>query len=59
VVGDPLRPLLKLGVLRLHMVLKVEDPVGTDIHLLTSDVEQHTSVVPSMLGVTKAMVNLL
>jgi hypothetical protein len=59
VVGDPLRPLLKLGVLRLHMVLKVEDPVGTDIHLLTTDVEQHTSVVPSMLGVTKAMVNLL
>jgi hypothetical protein len=59
VVGDPLRPLLKLGVLHLHMVLKVEDPVGTDIHLLTTDVEQHTSVVPSMLGVTKAMVNLL
>jgi hypothetical protein len=33
--------------------------VGTDIHLLTSDVEQHTGVVPSMLGFTKATVNLL
>jgi hypothetical protein len=41
------------------VVLKVDDPVGTDIHLLTSDVEQHTGVVPSMLGATKAMVNLL
>jgi hypothetical protein len=27
------RPLLKLGVLRLHVVLKVDDSVGTDIHL--------------------------
>jgi hypothetical protein len=33
--------------------------VGTDIHLLMSDVEQHAGVVPSMLGITKAMVNLL
>jgi hypothetical protein len=33
--------------------------VGTGLHLLTSDVEQHTGVVPSMLGVTKATVNLL
>jgi hypothetical protein len=41
------------------VVLKVDDPVGTDIHLLTSDVEQHTGVVPSMLGVTKMTVNLL
>jgi hypothetical protein len=37
----------------------VDDPVGTDIHLLTSDVEQHTGVVPSMLGATMATVNLL
>jgi hypothetical protein len=58
-VGDHLHPLLKLGVLRLHVVLKVDDPVGTDIHLLTSDVEQHTGVVSSMLGVTKMTVNLL
>jgi hypothetical protein len=41
------------------MVLKVDDPVGTDIHLLTSDVEQRTGVVSSMLGVTKATINLL
>jgi hypothetical protein len=41
------------------MVLKVDDPVGTDIHLLTSNVEQHMVVVPSMLGATKVTVNLL
>jgi hypothetical protein len=41
------------------MVLKVDDPVGTNIHLLMSDVEQHTGVVSSMLGATKATVNLL
>jgi hypothetical protein len=58
-VDDHLHPLLKLGILRLHVVLKVNDPVGTDIHLLRSDVKQHTGVVPSMLGVTKATVDLL
>jgi hypothetical protein len=56
-VGDRLRPLLKLGVLRLCVVLKVDDPVGTSIHLLMSDVEQHTGVVPPMLGLTKSMVS--
>jgi hypothetical protein len=44
-VGGRLRPLLKLDVLRVHGVLEVDDPVGTDIHLLTSDVEQLTRVV--------------
>jgi hypothetical protein len=58
-VGDPLRPLHKLSVLRLHVVLKVDYSMGTDIHLLMGDVEQHTSVVPTMLSVTKATVNLL
>jgi hypothetical protein len=58
-VSDHLHPLLKLGILHLHVVLKVDDPVGTDIHLITSDVVQHTGVVPSMLGVTKLTVNLL
>jgi hypothetical protein len=58
-VGDHLRPLLKLGVLHLHVVLKVNNPVGTNIHLLTSDVEQHTGVVSSMPGVTKATVDHL
>jgi hypothetical protein len=33
--------------------------VGAGLHLLTGDVEQHTGVVPSMLGVTKVMVNPL
>jgi hypothetical protein len=33
--------------------------VGTDIHLLMSDVEQHTGVVPSMLGITKVTVDFL
>jgi hypothetical protein len=58
-VGDHLCPLLKLGIQCLHVVLKVDDCVGTDIHLLTGDVKQHTSVVPSMLGVTKVTINLL
>jgi hypothetical protein len=58
-VGDSLRPHLKHGVLHLHVVLKVDNPVGTDLHLLMGDVEQHTGVVPSMLRVTKATVNLL
>jgi hypothetical protein len=58
-VGDRLYPLLKLGVLHLHMVLKVDNPVGTGLHLLPGNVEQQTGVVPFMLGVTKATVNLL
>jgi hypothetical protein len=52
-------PLLKLSALHLHVVLKVDNPVGTGLHLLTSDVEQHTGVVASMLSITKATVNLL
>jgi hypothetical protein len=32
--------------------------MGTDIHLLAGDVEQHMGVVPSRLGITKAAVNL-
>jgi hypothetical protein len=58
-VGDHLHPLLKLGVLYLVVVLKVDNHVGIDLHLLVSNVEQHTGVVPSMLDVTKVMVNLL
>jgi hypothetical protein len=41
------------------MVLKVDDSVGMDIHLLTSDVEQHTGVVSSMLDATMAIINIL
>jgi hypothetical protein len=55
-VGDRLHPLLKLGVLRLHVVLNVDDPMGTSIHLM-SDVKQHTGVVPPMLSLTKLMVS--
>jgi hypothetical protein len=58
-VGDHLYLLLKLGVLRLHVVLKVNDLMGMDIHLLTYDAEQHTGVVSSMLSVTKVTVDLL
>jgi hypothetical protein len=29
------------------------------LHLLMGDVEQHAGVVPSVLGITKATVNLL
>jgi hypothetical protein len=46
-----------LSVLRLNVVLKVDDPVSTSIHLLTSDVEQHTGVVPTMLSLTKSTVS--
>jgi hypothetical protein len=35
----------------------VDDPVGTDIHLLVSDVEQLTGVVPLMLGLTKSTIS--
>jgi hypothetical protein len=55
-VGDRLHPLLKLGVLRLHVVLNVDDPMGTSIHLM-SDVKQHTGVVPPMPSLTKLMVS--
>jgi hypothetical protein len=58
-VGDHLYPLLKLDALHLIGVLKVDDPVGTNIHLLTSDVEQHTGVVPPTLGLTKTTVSNL
>jgi hypothetical protein len=37
----------------------VDNLVGMGLHLLASDVEQHTGMVPSMLGITKATVNLL
>jgi hypothetical protein len=48
--------LLKLSLLHLKCVLKVDDPVGTDIHLLPCDVEQLTGVVPPMLGLTKSTI---
>jgi hypothetical protein len=56
-VGDRLCPLLKLDILHLHGVLKVADPIGIDIHLLSSDVKQHTDVVPLMLGLTKMTIS--
>jgi hypothetical protein len=58
-VDDSLRPLLKLDSLRLIGMLKVDDLVGTDIHLLMSDVEQHTGVVPPTLSLTKVTVSNL
>jgi hypothetical protein len=33
-ISDHLCPLLKLNILCLHMVLTVDDPLGTDLHLL-------------------------
>jgi hypothetical protein len=41
------------------MVLKVDNLVGMGLHLLMGDVEQHVGVVPSVLSVIKATVNLL
>jgi hypothetical protein len=41
------------------VVLKVDNPVGTDLDLLLGNVEQQTCLVSSMLGVTKATINLL
>jgi hypothetical protein len=40
------------------VVLKVDNPVGMGLHL-TGDVEQLAGVVPSVLGITKMMLNLL
>jgi hypothetical protein len=45
-----------LGLLRLEGMLKVDDPVGMDIHLLPSDVKQLTGVVPPMLSLTKTTI---
>jgi hypothetical protein len=56
-VGDRLRPILKLDVLCLNSVLMVDDPVGTDIHLLASDVELLMGVVPPMLSLTKLTIS--
>jgi hypothetical protein len=58
-VSDHLLPLLNLSVLHPHMVLKVDNLVGMGLHLLMGDVEQHVGVVPSVLSVIKATVNLL
>jgi hypothetical protein len=52
-VGDHLCPFLKLGTLCLQGVLKVYNPVGTDVHLLTCKVKQLIGVVSPMLGFTK------
>jgi hypothetical protein len=46
-----------LGVPHLHVVPKVDDFVGMGIHLLMNNVEQHTGVVPPMLGLTKSAVS--
>jgi hypothetical protein len=35
----------------------VDDLMGMGIHLLTSDLEQHTGVVPPMLALTKSMIS--
>jgi hypothetical protein len=45
--------------LLINGVLKVDDPVGTDIHLLASDVQQLTGVVPLVLSLTKPTVSNL
>jgi hypothetical protein len=58
-IGDRLYPLLNLDALCLIGTIKVDDLMVTDIHLLTSDVEQHTSVVPPTHGLTKTMVSNL
>jgi hypothetical protein len=56
-IGDRLYHLLKLSVLRLHVVFKVDNPMGMDIHLLASDVKQLTGVVPPILGLTKSTIS--
>jgi hypothetical protein len=56
-VEDHLCPLLKLGVLHLNDILEMHDPVGTGVHLLTSEIKLLTGEVPPMLGLTKAVVH--
>jgi hypothetical protein len=58
-VSNHLCPLLELGTQRLVGMLKVDDTIGQDIHLLMSDVEQLMGVVPPMLGLTKMTVSEL
>jgi hypothetical protein len=55
-IGDDLRPLLKLGILRLDSVLKIHDHVGAGVHLLTGNVDLLQGVVQPMLSITKAVV---
>jgi hypothetical protein len=38
-VGDHLHPLLKVSILHLHVVLKMDNPVGMGLHLPMGDVE--------------------
>jgi hypothetical protein len=58
-VGDCLHPLLKLGLQRLEGMLQVNNPVGTDLHLLMTNVKQLTGVVPPMLSLTESTVSNL
>jgi hypothetical protein len=53
-IGDHLYHLLKLSVLRLHVVLKVDNPMGMDI---ASDVKQLMGVVPPILGLTNSTIS--
>jgi hypothetical protein len=43
----------------LHVLLKADNAVGMCLHLLMGDVERHVGVVPSVLGIIKAIVNLI
>jgi hypothetical protein len=58
-VGDSLRPLLKLGVLRLDGVLRMYDRVGTGVYLLMCNVEMPMDEVSPMLSLTKTVVHSL
>jgi hypothetical protein len=54
--GDHLRPLLKLGLLRLDDILEMHDRVGPGVHLLPGEVQLLVDVVSRMLGLTEATV---
>jgi hypothetical protein len=55
-VGDDLRPLLKLGILRLDGILKINDHVGAGVHRLTCEVDLLLGVDQPVLDLAKAAV---
>jgi hypothetical protein len=54
--GDDLCPLLKLGILHLNGILKINDNLGVGVHRLTCEVDLLLGVDQPMLDLAKAAV---
>jgi hypothetical protein len=55
-VGDCHSPLLELEVLLLHSMLKVDDHVGANVHLLIGAVQLLVGLVPPMLVLSEVAI---